>query len=104
MAFVREDMNPRRIVALVAVAVFALAVVGVAVLNTGGSDKPKAKTLPILHRAPAAADAGDPARAGRPAIASAPAFATDYVVKGTLPDLGATAPAYGFSAQVTNDE
>src|SRR3954453_14662825 len=102
MAFVREDMNPRRIVALAAVAVFALAVVGVAVLNTGGRDKPKAKTLPILHRAPGAADtagAGRPASA--PAIASAPAFATDYVVKGTLPDLGATAPAYGFPAQVT---
>ena len=94
-------MTRRRAVALAAVFVFGIAIVATAVVAGGGggsgNGKARQAELAKLARPQTSADT----KSGAPEAALAPAFAIDYVVKGTLPTLPPTAPAYRVSKAVT---
>src|SRR4051794_21944396 len=95
---VKADMNRQRTIALGAVALFAAAVVGVAVFaghdrsSTKSADSTKA--LAKLPVTPAATGAPGAAIARGGPDRPEPAVPPEYRVQGTLPTLAASAPAY----------
>jgi hypothetical protein len=92
----------QRVIALVVVLGVAVALVGVAIGTGGSGSRQHLQKLPTGASAGAGyttAAAADGRAVARSAMA--PAFATEYTVAGPLPDLGSTAPAYGFKDEVS---
>ncbi|MDQ1395992.1 MAG: hypothetical protein QOG64_1251, partial [Acidimicrobiaceae bacterium] len=92
-------MNRRRIAALGAVAVFAAATIGVAVIAGGNDHRSRTSALAKLP----IPEADSATSAGQASMAQ-PMGPLAYVVKGTMPALATTAPAYKISGAATGDD